>query len=150
MKPSAGVPARRSPMVTDPHPPEVLQALRRRGPETRIAVVGASNNPAKYGNVIVRNLAAKGYTVLPVNPKEKEIAGLPAFPNLASVPGPVHVVDVVTPPAVTKGVLAEAARLGLGAVWLQDGSYDDAVLEVAASAPFKTVYQACIMVATNG
>ena len=133
----------------DPHPPEVLAVLRRGGPETRIAVVGASNDPAKYGNVIVRNLAGKGYTVLPVNPKEKEIAGLPAYPNLASVPGPVHIVDVVTPPAVTMGVLAEAARLHLPAVWLQDGSYDDAVLDVAAKAPFKTVYEACIMVATG-
>ncbi len=133
----------------DPHPKEVLESLRRRGPETRIAVVGASNDPAKYGNVIVKNLAAKGYTVLPVNPREKEIAGLPAYPNLASVPGPIHVVDVVTPPAVTKGILAEAARLGLPAVWLQDGSYDDAVLEAAAGAPFRTVYEACIMVASN-
>jgi predicted CoA-binding protein len=133
----------------DPHPPEVFETLRRRGPGTRIAVVGASNDPAKYGNIIVRNLAGKGYTVLPVNPKEKEIAGLPAYPNLASVPGPVHIVDMVTPPAVSKGVLDEAARLGLPAVWLQDGSYDDAVLDVAAKASFKTVYEACIMVASG-
>ena len=133
----------------DPHPPEVLELLRRRGPETRIAVVGASNNPEKYGNIIVRNLAAKGYTVLPVNPRESEIAGLPAFPSLAAVPGPVHLVNVVTPPAATKGVLEEAARLGLAAVWLQDGSWDDAALEVAAKGPYRTVYDACIMVASN-
>jgi hypothetical protein len=133
----------------DPHPPEVFEQLRRRGPETRIAVVGASNDPAKYGNVIVRNLAAKGYTVLPVNPREKAIAGLPAYASLAAVPGPVHIVNVVTPPAVTKGVLEEAARLGLPAVWLQDGSYDDAVLAAAEKAPFRTVREACIMVASN-
>ena len=133
----------------DPHPPEVFALLRRREPATRIAVVGASNDPAKYGNVIVRNLAAKGYTVLPVNPREKEIAGLPAYPDLASVPGPVHLVNVVTPPAVTRKVLEEAARLGLPAVWLQDGSYDEASLEVAAKASFRTVYGACIMVASN-
>jgi len=133
----------------DPHPPEVLEILRRRGPETRIAVVGASNNPSKYGHVIVRNLASKGYTVLPVNPREAEIAGLPAWPNLAAVPKPVHIVDVVTPPAVTRGILEEAARLGLPAVWLQDGSYDEAAIEFAAKAPFRTVYEACIMVASN-
>ena len=133
----------------DPHPPAVFEVLRRRGPGTRIAVVGASNDPAKYGNVIVRNLAEKGYTVLPVNPREKEIAGLVAYPDLASVPKPVDIVDVVTPPHVTKGILEEAARLGLPAVWLQDGSWDEATIEVAAKAPFKTVYQACIMVAAN-
>lgn len=134
----------------EPHPKEVIDRLHQRGPETRIAVVGASNDPAKYGNVIVRNLAAKGYTVLPVNPREDEIAGLKAYPSLEAVPGPVHIVDVVTPPAVTRKVLEEAARLGLPAVWLQDGSWDDSVLEVAVKAPFKTVYDACIMVASGG
>jgi uncharacterized protein len=133
----------------DPHPPEVIEILRHRTSATRIAVVGASNDPSKYGNVIVKNLAAKGYTVLPVNPKEKEIAGLPAYPDLASVPGPVHIVDVVTPPRVTHGVLAEAARLGLPAVWLQDGSYDEEALAIAAAAPYKTVYEACIMVVAS-
>ncbi len=135
--------------AVDPHPREVFELLRHKSGATRIAVVGASNDPSKYGNIIVRNLAAKGYTVLPVNPREKEIAGLPAYPDLASVPGPVHLVDVVTPPPVTRRVLSEAARLGLPAVWLQDGSYDDETLAIAASAPFKTVYEACIMVASN-
>lgn len=133
----------------DPHPPEVLALLRNKTSATRIAVVGASNAPAKYGNVIVRDLASKGYTVLPVNPREKEIAGLPAYPDLASVPGPVHLVNVVTPPEVTRRVLEEAARLGLPAVWLQDGSYDDEALAIAAAAPYKTVYEACIMVVSN-
>lgn len=133
----------------DPHPTEVFERLRRRGPETRIAVVGASANPAKYGNVIVRNLAAKGYTVLPVNPHESVIAGLPVHPNLESVPAPVHIVNVVTHPEVTARILEKAARLGLPAVWLQDGSYDDAALAIAEGAPYQTVYEACIMVASN-
>ncbi|KAA0256110.1 CoA-binding protein [Acidobacteria bacterium ACD] len=133
----------------DAHPAEVMEIVRRRGPGTRIAVVGASNDPAKYGNVIVRNLAGKGFTVLPVNPREKEIAGLPAYPSLAEVPGPVDLVNVVTPPAVTKKVLEEAARLGLPAVWLQDGSFDDEALEIAARGPFRTVHDACIMVASS-
>ncbi len=132
-----------------PHPPEVFAVLARKGPETRIAVVGASNNPDKYGNIIVRNLAAKGYTVLPVNPNETEIAGLPAYPSLSAVPAPVHIVDMVTPPAVTSRVLDEVDPLGLPAVWLQDGSFDDAVLEKAAGEAFRTVYHACIMVASR-
>jgi len=90
-----------NPPRPDPHPPEVIEVLRRRGPGTRIAVVGASNNPSKYGNVIVRNLASKGYTVLPVNLREREIAGIPAFPNLSAVAASLKKKDVVTPPAVT-------------------------------------------------
>jgi hypothetical protein len=133
----------------DPHPAEVLAVLARKGPETRIAVVGASSNPAKYGNIIVRNLADKGYTVLPINPKEPEIAGLPAYASLAAAPTPIDIVTMVTPPPVTLAVLQDVAALGLPAVWLQDGSFDDAVLAFVHGAPFKAVYDACIMVVSN-
>jgi predicted CoA-binding protein len=132
-----------------PHPQEVLALLRNKGPETRIAVVGASNNPEKYGNAIVRNLQQKGYTVLPVNPRENEVAGLPAYASLRDVPAPIHVVDMVVPPPVTLAAMKEAAELKVPAVFLQDGSYDDAVLAYAATAPFKTMYEACIMVVTR-
>jgi len=114
--------------------------------KTRIAVVGASNDPSKYGNIIVKNLMAHGYQVFPVNPKEATIAGLPAFRSLADVPQPVDIVDVVTPPAVTRRVLDDASKAGIGLVWLQDGSFDQAVIDAAAAAPFKTVHHACIMV----
>ncbi len=46
-------------------------------------------------------------------------------------------------------LVAKAAELGYPNVWLQDGSYDDAVLDYVATAPFKTVYDACIMVVSN-
>lgn len=117
-----------------------------RSTKTRIAVVGASNDPSKYGNIIVKNLTAHGYQVLPVNPKEATIAGLPAFRSLADVPQPVDIVDVVTPPAVTHRVLEDASKAGIGMVWLQDGSFDQAVIDAAEAAPFKTVHHACIMV----
>jgi predicted CoA-binding protein len=133
----------------NPHPPEVLAVLARKEPRARIAVVGASSNPAKYGNIIVDNLHGKGYTVLPINPREPEIAGLPAYASLAAAPRPIDIVTMVTPPPVTLAVLKEVAALGLPAVWLQDGSFDDAVLAYVHGAPFKTVYDACIMVVSN-
>lgn len=133
----------------NPHPREVLDALLPKGPQTRIAVVGASNDPGKYGNVIVRNLARKGYTVLPVNLHETTIADLPAWPSLRQVPGPIHVVSIVTPPHVTLRILEEVAELGLPHVFLQDGSFDEDVLRYVDAAQFKTVYDACIMVVTN-
>ncbi len=120
----------------------------RRGSTIRIAVVGASNDPQKYGNVIVNKLKSRGYTVLPVNPREKTIAGLPVHRSLSDIEGTVDIVDVVTPPPVTRGVLEEAARLGLPMVWLQDGSFDEDVLAYAREAPFETVHDACIMVVT--
>ena len=135
--------------VPDPHPPEVIEVLQRKGPGTRIAVAGASTNPEKYGNKIVRNLKAKGYTVLPVNPKEDLIEGLPVASSIAELEKPVDILVMVTPPPATLRLMREAAEAGLPAVWLQDGSFDDAVLEFAATAPFRTVHHACVMVASN-
>ena len=56
---------------------------------------------------------------------------------------------MVTPPAVTHSVLQDADRLRLPAVWLQDGSFDEAVLELARKASFETVYDACVMVISS-
>ena len=135
-------------MTTDESALEDAKELLR-DTTTRIAVVGASNDPFKYGNIIVKNLLRHGYRVVPVNLKGGTIAGLPAFRSLKDVPKPVDIVDVVTPPASTHQVLEDAAVAGFDLVWLQDGSFDDSVLADAEAAPFKTVHHACIMVAAR-
>src|SRR5262245_53549579 len=115
-----------------------------RSTSTKIAVVGANNHPRKYGNIIFKDLLARGYTVYPVNLHEPTVEGHTAYRTLADLPEPVDIVDVVTPPASTLQVLKDAAEAKLPLVWLQDGSFDDRVLAQAADAPFKTVYDACI------
>jgi predicted CoA-binding protein len=111
-------------------------------------VVGASNAPHKYGNIITRNLSAKGYTVLPVNPHEARIAGLPVVPKLADLSPPPDLVVFVTQPEVTLQVLAELAALPepLPLAWLQDGAFDGRVLAATRGAAYETVDHACVMV----
>lgn len=132
-------------MPTGTVPDPVLAKMSRKDATTRIAVVGASTDPGKYGYVITRTLARHGYQVLPVNPRAPEVAGVPAFPDLASVPRPVDIVDFVTPPPVTLQVLRQIDPATVGAVWFQDGSFDDDVLAESARFPV-VVHHACIMV----
>ncbi len=115
----------------------------------RIAVVGASNNPEKYGNVIVRTLSSRGFTVLPVHPADPQVCGIPAFANLDMVPGAVDVVNFVTPPAVTSSILAAMDPGRFPVVWFQDGACDDACLDLARAKFGTVVHGACIMVATR-
>ena len=63
-----------------------------------IALVGASNNAGKIGNVLVRNLSA-GFSgnIYPVHPTEQEIAGLPAYPALAAIPEELDLVIPLVP-----------------------------------------------------
>ena len=81
-----------------PIPDAVTARLTDKSAGTRIAIIGASNNPEKYGNIIPGNLKGKGYTVLPVNPREETIQGLPVYASPAELPDPVHILTFVTPP----------------------------------------------------
>ena len=56
-----------------------------------IAIVGASTDPKKIGGRPLANMLRAGFKgrLLPVNPSQKEVQGLPAFASLDDVPGPV-------------------------------------------------------------
>ena len=64
-----------------------------------IAIIGASDDPTRIGGMPIRFLRQHGYTgkVFPVNPKYKEIAGLPCFPALADIPEPVDLALIGIP-----------------------------------------------------
>ena len=55
------------------------------------AVAGASNDREKYGNLVLRKLAASGREVMPINPKGGTIEGLEAYASVADLPRvPMH------------------------------------------------------------
>jgi len=86
------------------------------------AVVGASRDPAKIGHLVVQTYLQHERPVYPVNPVAKEIAGLKAYPDLASLPEAVYGVSVITPPHVTELVVEQAGALGIKHLWLQPGA----------------------------
>jgi len=88
----------------------------------RFAVVGASNDRSKYGNKVLRVYLQAGRTAYPINPKEPQVEGLSCYPDLASLPEPVHGVSIITPPAVTNQILQQAAAAGIRYVWMQPGA----------------------------
>jgi len=63
-----------------------------------IALFGASNQEGKVGYVCLKNLLGKYKgKIYPIHPHEKEILGVPAFPDLKSVPGPVDLAFIIIP-----------------------------------------------------
>lgn len=111
-----------------------------------VAVVGASSRRKKFGNIILRNLRERGWTVYAVNPRETEIEGEPCYATLADCPQRPALAVMVVPPAVTLQVLEEAAAAGVGRVWLQDGTWNQEVLDRARELGLREVHDACIMV----
>jgi len=113
--------------------------------QKKFAVVGATDNPQKYGNQIVKNLKGRGYKVYPVNPKLKEIEGLNCYPSLAEIPEKVDVVDFVVPPEATEEVLKQCRELGLNRIWLQPGSESEKAINYCNENNMKVVHNACVM-----
>src|SRR5512136_2936020 len=81
-----------------------------------VAVVGASPSPGKLGHAVLQNVIQYGYTghIYPINPNAREILGLPAYPSVLDIPGPVDLAIVLVPAKAVPGVLDECGRKGIG------------------------------------
>jgi predicted CoA-binding protein len=96
-----------------------------------IAVLGASAARNKYGNKCVRAYLQAGWQVFPINPREREIEGLPVVARLADLSGPVDRLSVYLPPPLTLEMLPAIAKSAAREVWFNPGSADAAVLAEA-------------------
>jgi predicted CoA-binding protein len=95
------------------------------------AVVGASQNRAKYGNKVLRAYMQNGRKAYPVNPSEKEVEGLTAYPDLASLPEVPEAVSIITPPPVTEQIVEQAAATGSRHIWMQPGAESEKAMRRA-------------------
>jgi hypothetical protein len=93
-----------------------------------VAVIGASNDRSRYGNMAVRAFRRAGYQVYPVNPIEPEIEGLKAYATIEDVPAELDTVTIYVRPAVLVKLLPEIARKGCKDLWLNPGTSSDTVL----------------------
>ncbi len=85
-----------------------------------IAVIGASRNKRKYGNIIFTELVKRGYDVLPVNPNTKEINGIQAYATINDIPGKVDAVLVIVPPEQQEKVAKECVEKGIKKIWMHE------------------------------
>jgi predicted CoA-binding protein len=108
------------------------------------AVVGANNDPHKYGNIIYKKLKSRGYEVYPVNPKYEKVEEDPCYPDLSSLPRKPEVINMVVAPKHGKAIIEEAGRLGIKYIWLQPGTYDDEIMELINNKGLQAV-QACVL-----
>jgi predicted CoA-binding protein len=93
-------------------------------------VVGASANRNKYGNKVLRCYLQNGYQTIPVNPKEKEIEGIPCVATVLDLPDNVSSISVITPPAVTEKVVEMAIQKGIRNIWMQPGAESTAAVKL--------------------
>jgi acetate---CoA ligase (ADP-forming) len=83
-----------------------------------VALVGASRQPGTIGAAILANLKRCGFTgpVYPINPKAKEIDGLPAYPTLSDVGAPIDMALIAVPASMVEDSIRDCARAGVRGV----------------------------------
>jgi predicted CoA-binding protein len=111
-----------------------------------VAVIGASNNRRKFGNRAVRAYLEQGYTVIPINPHEREVEGLPAYASVLDVPGPIDLASFYVPPEIGETVIEQVVQKGVGEVWLNPGADSDALIAKARALGVRPIV-ACSIVA---
>jgi predicted CoA-binding protein len=118
---------------------ELLRSARR------IAVVGASSNPARPSYGVFRTLLAAGYQCVPVNPNESVVLGIPAVATLAEAAagGPIDIVDVFRRSESTEQIARDAVSVRAGALWLQLGVINWESARIAAAGGLAVVMDRC-------
>ena len=109
-----------------------------------VAVVGLSSKPDRPSYRVASYLKEQGYKIIPVNPGEKEISGELCYPDLASIPEPVDVVDIFRRSEDVPPIVEEAIRIGAKAVWMQEGVINEEAAARAREAGLGVVIDKCM------
>ncbi|MCD6356268.1 MAG: acetate--CoA ligase family protein [Anaerolineaceae bacterium] len=98
-----------------------------------VAVIGASQNPKKLSNGIVKNLLAYGYkgAVYPINPKVNEILGLKCYASILEVKEPVDLAVIILPAKIIARVITECGKKGVKAIIVISGGFKEVGAEGA-------------------
>ncbi len=109
-----------------------------------VAIVGLSTEEQKASTFVATYLMRAGYRVIPVTPKGKEILGEKAYPDLASVPEKIDIVDVFRRGKECPSVAEQAIAVGAKALWIQLGIVSVEAAEMAEQAGLSVIMDRCI------
>jgi uncharacterized protein len=112
-----------------------------------IAMVGASDNPARPSYFVLKYLLERGYRVIPVNPGKAggSILGQTVYARLADIPTPIDMVDIFRSSEAAAGVVDEALSLDPPPrfIWMQLTVRNDAAAAKAEAAGLTVIMNRC-------
>ncbi len=115
-------------------------------PGTSIDIVGATDNPAKYGAIIYREMKGKGFPVFAVNPNRSTVDGDPCWPTVKDLPEKPTIVVLVVHAEDGLDVLEDCAEAGPRNIWVQPGASSRALRDALDQGDFDWISDACVMV----
>ena len=111
-----------------------------------IAVVGLSSRQGRPSYEVARYLQRHGYRIVPVNPKETEVLGEPAYASLRDLPDDlgIDVVDVFRRAEYTPEVARDAVAIGAKVLWLQEDIVSEEAAAIASDGGLDVIMGVCI------
>lgn len=110
-----------------------------------IAVVGLSGSRWRPSYGVSEYMQSVGYRIIPVNPKETEVLGEPAYATLEDVPVPVDIVNIFRQPQFVPEIVDAAIRIGAKGVWMQEEVVHEDAARKAREAGLEVVMDRCIL-----
>ena len=111
-----------------------------------IAVVGFSPKENRPSHMVGKYLLEAGYQVYPVNPGVSEILGHVCYPDLASIPVPVDIVDIFRRSEDVGPIVQAAITIHARVVWMQQGIVNKEAAAAAESAGLEVIMDRCIKI----
>ena len=124
--------------------PETIQQVLNSA--KTIAVVGLSSNELRASYFVGYYLRRHGYQVVPVNPRESEVLGVPTCKTLADVPGQVDIVTVFRAPDALPEIARETVAIGAKTLWCQFTVVNEEAARIAEEGGVAVVMDRCIKV----
>jgi len=127
--------------------PSTLDRLEYMQSTKTVAIVGASDNPARASYFVATYLlSASHFKLFFVNPKLETILGHQVYKSLADIPEPVDMVDVFRKASDIPGVLDEAIAIKAKTFWMQLGIEDEVSAERGVAAGLNVVQNRCLKI----
>lgn len=110
-------------------------------------VAGASKDRAKFGNKVLRCYLENNLKVYPINPNEKTIENIQCLQQVSDLPDDVESLSIITPPAITEKIVAEAIKRGIKNIWMQPGAESRTAIQLCEDNRINVIARGpCILV----
>jgi len=115
-----------------------------------VAILGATDDSAKYANVAQKNLQAAGHTVFPVNPNKQAVDGVKAYSSLKEIPEKIDTVTVYVRPSILEGLTDDIIAVKPKRVIMNPDTEDPQVAEVLEEHGIQVVRSCTLVMLQSG